>query len=140
MASQAFNKGITKIMDGTIVYTSATIKVMLVKSTYSHNPDNNFVSSISADEISVSGYSRQTLGTKSVSQDDANNRANFAGANSTFATLAAGQTIGGAVIFRDTGSDATSELICFSDTGDTATNGNDVIIAWPSNIIFYGQI
>ena len=140
MASQCFNKGITKIGDGTIVYTSATIKAMLVNSAYAHNPDNNFVSAIVANEITVGGYARQTLASKSVAQDDTNNRVNYAAANVTFSALVAGQTIGGVVILRDTGADATSELIAFGDTADTATNGNDVIIAWVGGFPFYGQI
>lgn len=141
MASKCYNKGITKIGDGTIVYTSATIGVLLMKSSYVQNPDSNFVADISADEISVSGYSRQTLGTKAVTQDDTNNRAVYSGADVTFSALAAGQTIGSAVIYRNTGSDATSELIAYCELSSaTATNGSDVIIDWPATGIFYGQI
>lgn len=111
---------------------------MLVNSAYAHNPDQNFVSDIVANE--VAGATRQTLGGKTITEDDANDRSVFGGSDCTFPAVPGGATVGGAVGFKDTGADATSPLIWFGDTTDTATNGSDIIITWSANGIFYGQI
>lgn len=111
---------------------------MLVNSAYAHNPDQNFVSDIVANE--VAGATRQTLGAKTITEDDANDRAVFDGGDVTFTAVPGGATVGGAVVFKDTGADATSQLISFGDTADTATNGSDIIITWAATGIFYGQI
>lgn len=138
MSSRCYNEGIHSIDNRNIDYISDTIKVMLVKSTYSMDPDSQFVSDIVASE--VSGATRQTLGSKTITKDNTNDRDVFDGADSTFPSVTTGQTVGGAVVFKDTGSDATSKLICFSDTTDTPTNGGDIVIQWSANGIFYGQI
>lgn len=126
MASITYNKGAFQIQSGTLVYTTDTIKAMLVQSSYTPNKDHNFVSDVVASEISVSGYSRQTLASKTLTEDDTNDRVVYDAADPAFGSLAAGQTIGGVVIFKDTGADGTSPLIFFNDTADTATNGNTV--------------
>lgn len=141
MASQCYNAGITGIGDGTIDYLTDTIGIMLTLSSYTMNPDDNFVTTIIASEVTAAGYTRQTLGTKTVTKDNTNNRAVFDGADvTTFGNLAAGQTIGGIVIFKNTGADATSVLIAFLDTADTPTNGSAVGATWAATGIFYGQI
>ena len=49
--------------------------------------------------------------------------------------MAEGETIVGAVVFKNTGTDSTSELICFSDFVDFVTNGAQIDLTWPSDII-----
>lgn len=141
MASQCYNAGINGIGDASINFTANTIGVMLVQSSYTMDPDHNFVSTIVASEVTAAGYSRQTLGGKTVTKDDTNNRSVFDGSDvATFGSIAAGQTIGGIVIFKNTGADATSVLIAFLDTADTPTNGSAVGATWAATGIFYGQI
>jgi hypothetical protein len=52
-----------------------------------------------------------------------------------FPAIAAGETIGGAVLYRDAGSDATSPNLTFYDFTDTPTNGGAPTIQWalPAN-------
>jgi len=128
MASQAFNYGITKIQDRTIDYANDTIKAMLMQNTYTHNPDNDFVSQISADEATGGTYARQTLAGKTINEDDANNRCWLDADNITsFGTVPVGQTLTGVVIFKDTGVAATSQLICFNEfSSSVVTNGGTV--------------
>src|SRR3990170_6844676 len=111
MASGAYNEGINAIGDGSIDFLTNTIKVLLINSAYVYDPDHSFVSDVVANE--VAGATRQTLGTKTVTKDDVNNRSVFDGANSTFPAVAAGPTVGGAIVFYDTGVDATSILLAF---------------------------
>lgn len=116
MASVMFNKGKTAIGDGSFDYLTGVVKAMLMKSTYSPNPDSNFVSDISADESAVT-YTRQTLASKTVTQDDTNNRAVFDCADLAFGTLALGHTLGGILFYVQTG-------------GDDSTPSNDILLAY----------
>jgi hypothetical protein len=89
---------------------TATIKMMLVQAGYVPNKDHRFVNQVT-NEISVIGYARQTLANKTVTRDDANDFAILDADDPLWTTLAAGQTIAGAVLFLDLGSDATSLLM-----------------------------
>lgn len=137
MASGWYNKGKYHVLNSTINLSSDTIKVMLVTSSYTFNADHDFISDVSANELSVTGYTggfggsgRKTLTGKSITEDDTNDRAYFTASNVTWATLSAGQTIGGAILMKEVTTNADSPLIAFVDLVDTATNGGDITIAW----------
>lgn len=122
-----YNKGKARCLNG-LTWTSDTIKFMLMKSAYTFDADHNFVSDISTNEISVSGYSRQTAGTKSVGKDDTADKARAICADITFGTLAAGQTAQGAVCFRFGTVDGDSELLFYVPTNAVALAGNSVAL------------
>lgn len=139
MANGVFNNGKTEIAKATTDLDGSTLKVMLVNSSYTLDVDQQFIDNGSAAandpknrEITVGGYARQTLTTKVVTQDLTNDFAWLGADNPVFSSLVAGQTIGGAVLFRDTGTDTTCPLIAFYDLTDTATNGGNVTIQWAS--------
>lgn len=138
MASRAYNAGVNGINNGGIDFLTDTIKIMLVNSAYAQNPDSEFVSDIVANE--VAGATRQTLGTKTVTKDNTNDRSVLDAADATFPSVTAGSTVGGAVVFKDTGADATSTLLFFLDTTDTPTNGGNLTIQFSANGIAYAQI
>lgn len=111
-----------------------TIKAMLVNTTLTVNPDNDFVADIVANEISTGGYTggfggsgRKLLASKTITADDANDRGAFGCANITWAALATGATIGGIVLFKELTSDALSPLICYLAITNLPTNGSDVV-------------
>ncbi len=141
MANGVYNKGKEEIAKATTDLDGSDLEVMLVNSTYTFDADHLFVDNGGASdpidkEISVAGYSRQNLGTKTVTRDDTNDFAYLDGDDTVFTALAAGQTIGGAILFRNTGgADTTNPLIAFYDLTDTATNGGNVTIQWatPAN-------
>lgn len=110
--------------------------------------DLNFVSELLAvsgvQEISVSGYSRQTLGTKTVAEDDTNDRALLDVADIAFGTLTTGQTVNGIAIYvHDADGDGASDLIMVSDEGYSAatsgaprpTNGGPFSTPTPNGLI-----
>lgn len=135
MANLVYNKALEEIAKAASDLDGSTLKVMLVNSTYTANKDHLWVDDGTVDdpashEISVSGYSRQTLSSKAITRDDTNDFAYLDGDDVVFAALAAGQTVGGAVLFRDSGSDATSPLLGFYDLSDTATSGVDLTVQW----------
>lgn len=130
MANALYNKGLEEIGKALTDLDGSDLRLLLVKTSYSFDKDHHFVSDVSANEVSVSGYSRQALTTKTVTRDDTNDFAYLDADDVTFASLAAGQTVGGAILFRHTGSDATAPVIAFYDLADTATNGSDITVQW----------
>jgi len=138
MADVYFNSARQAIAAGNILLLTDTLKVLLVKSGYTVNADHDTVSQITpgTNEISVSGYARQTLANKSVTEDDTNDRAIFDADDVVFTSLVAGETVVAAILFKDTGSDATSKMIGYYDVTDTPTNGGTITISWASTGLF----
>ena len=138
MATFVYNLAAADIADGTIDLLTNTIKVMLVTSSYVANRDDDVVDAGGANdavdhEISVSGYvagwgnsGRKALVNKTVTEDDANDRAEFDAADITWTALGAGATIAAAILIKEGGAnDTTSRLIAYLDIADTPTNGGD---------------
>lgn len=124
MANALYSKGKEKILSAAVNFVTDTIKVMLVKNTYPQNlASDEFLSSVEAYRLSTD----QTLSAKSVASGA------FDAGDATFAAVTAGDTSEGVVIYKDTGSAATSPLIAYIDviTGfPLATNGGDITIQW----------
>jgi hypothetical protein len=137
MANGVYNKGKYLLGSDTVTLVGSDLRVLLVKSTYTFDADHNFVSDVIAGslEISVAGYSRQPLTTETFTEDDTNDFAYLDADDVTFASLTAGQTVGGAVLYKYNAADASAEVIAFYDVVDTATNGGDIVIQWatPAN-------
>lgn len=141
MANGVYNKAKELLANGGLDLDTNTLKVMLVNSTYSFDADHLFVDNAGASdpidkEISVSGYSRQTLASAAVTRDDTNDFAYLDGTDTVFTALVAGQTIGGAILYKDAGgADTANPVIAFYDLTDTPTNGGNVTIQWatPAN-------
>lgn len=119
MANAIVNTAKKKLLDGDIDLVNDTLKLMLLTS--SHTPDidaEEYIDDVSANEVSASGtYSAGggTLGTKSVTVDDTNNRAYFDAADVSFtsATITARY----AYLYKDTGTPSTSPIIGYYDYG-----------------------
>lgn len=98
--------------------------------------DLNFVSQIVANELTVAGYARKTLAGVVTAEDDANDRATVDATDpTTYATLAAGETIVGGWIARritnGVDADATDILWTWLALAPTIpTNGGDVSLAF----------
>lgn len=139
MANFVYNYGKFLLANGGVNLVTDSIVLMLVNASYtgaSSNANSNVVSEVSSYEITATNYTRQALASKSVVEDDANTSAPgayFKAANVTFQTLLSGNTIGGAILLKNTGSDATSGLIAFYDITDTPTNGGDITIQWAAD-------
>jgi hypothetical protein len=141
MANGVYNKGLEEIGKALTDLDGSTLKVLLVKSSYTFNKDHLWVDDGSANdpqshEVAVSGYARQTLANKTFTRDDTNDFGYLDADDVVFTALVAGETIGGAILFRDAGgSDTANPLISFYDLVDTATNGGNVTVQWntPAN-------
>ena len=122
-----YNRGKFIIADSSLAWTSDTIQALLVDSTYVYDPDDNFVSDISG-ELTDGSYSRQTLGTKGVTEDDTGDQAYLTAAPVDFGALD-NETPEGMVFFKFVTNDADSPLIAFFDGGfGAAANGAGYVV------------
>lgn len=135
MASKWYGPGLLKVLNGTIDLVADTLKVMLVDSTYVFSAAHEFVSSVSGDELSGTGYvggfagaGRKTLAGKALTNDAGNSRVEFDFTDPSAWTALNAGTIGGAIIIKEITNDAASLVIGFLDPADLVTNGGDVTL------------
>jgi hypothetical protein len=135
---QLFNEALTSIIKNEINFTSDTIKVAL----YVDAPDidaDQYLSDLGT-EASGAGYTAggQTLGSKTVTTDDTNDRSvadaadvQWTGLTTSFRYI---------VVYKSTGVAGTSRLITTMDTGSTQTIDNGTYdITWPVSGVFFIQ-
>ena len=127
MANALYDKGREGFLDGSIDWDTDNIKVVLVDTaTYSVNlATDDFLDDIPAGErVATSG----NLASKTVAAGVAD------ADNITFPTVS-GDVSEALVIYQDTGSAATSRLICYIDTATglpITPNGGDITVTWDS--------
>lgn len=139
MADLIYTAAKEALLAGDLSFDGDTLKVVLVNTSYTADPDHTFESDILASELSGTGYAdgwggagRKTVAGAAVVADAVNNRAAVTGDDVVWAALDAG-TIGGAVLVREGASDDTDTLaIAFYDLADTLTVGTETTIAWNS--------
>ncbi len=132
-------------------WTSATIKVMLMDSSFSPSKADKTVDTINAHEIAnITGYTggfggsgRKTLASAAVTEDDTNHWAKLAAANLVWSALATGDTIGQyCAIIHEITNDAGSDVLGYVQiaSGNTPTNGSDVDLNWGANGLFTDSV
>lgn len=128
MASGWFNKGLLEVLAGTTNLTSATIKVALLKSTYTPDFDlHDFYDDVSAFEVAnTGGYAAggATLASKAFASDTTNDRATFDAADVTSFTATTIADAQYAVFYRSTGTASTSPLLFLYDNGTPAASSS----------------
>lgn len=137
MPSLVYNIAKEQFANGTLDWDDAsTWRVLLVTATYAANADHNFVSDVT-NELAGGTYARQTLTTRTVTKDTANDRAVLDAADTTFAgltTAPAGGIAAAAVIYKRVGADDTTPgddvLVAYIDHTDHTTDGTDFVIQW----------
>jgi len=118
-------------MNGGIDLDTDTIRVALVTEDYTPDQDAHEYFDDVTNEVVGVGYTADgaALAGKAVTQDDTDNEGVF-DANDTEWTVAT-ITARAAVIWKDTGTDATSPLIRYHDFGeDKTTTGTTFKITW----------
>lgn len=131
MATIVFNRFKRDLINGDANFDGATWKALLTKTAGVTDPDLDFVADVlatAADEITVAGYSRQTLASKTVTLDDTGNRGLGDSDALSFGTLTAGETVTGMLIYREVTNDSDSPVYAWYDLTDTATNGTAFVV------------
>lgn len=133
MASGFYNSGLRDILDRTIDLAADTVKLILVTSAYTPDPDHDFASDLT-NELSGTGYvggfagaGRKTIGSKAFETDTTNNRVEFTFGAVTWTAINAGSPKY-AVLVKEITNDAASRLIAYLDLGTVSTNGGDLTI------------
>jgi hypothetical protein len=134
MASKWYGTGLLAMVNGTIAFTSDTIKAILVSDSYTYDADHDFANDVSSTELNGTGYTggfngsgRKTLASKTITNDTTNDRVEYDFADITWTALNAG-TIGGVVLVKEVTNDAASPIIAFLDPTNLVTNGGDVTL------------
>jgi hypothetical protein len=141
MAEYVMNRFKKELLDA---LASETVQVMLVTSSYTPNADHDFVDNGANDatdpsfnEIAVTNYTagfsgtgRKTLASKTFTEVDASDRAEFDAADVTWTALGTGATIARAVVYKRGSADTDSEIVSVHDVTSTPTNGGDFGITW----------
>lgn len=147
MASFVYGRGSLRLMRGNVEttpidYLNDTIQVGLSTSTHVPNKDDTFIDDGGADdfvdgELSGTGYSRQTLGSKTMAYSAANDRVEFDAADTVWTAITAG-TAAQATVHKDAATDVTTPCLVNVDTGGfpVVTNGGDLTIQWNASGIF----
>jgi hypothetical protein len=135
-----FNRG--KFLVGRLALdsTGTVLNTVLVTTAFTFNADldvldDGTTSDPKSYEIGVSGYARQTLVSKLIFENDANDHAGLDADNVTYSALAAGATVGGQVTYwysssGGTTSDTGQALLVYHDFTATPTNGGDLTVAF----------
>lgn len=152
MASFWYGRGLQASILGSglatpIDFLNNVIQVGLSSSTHAPNKDDIFLDDVGADdfidgELSGTGYSRQTLASKTLTYDATADRVEWDAADVTWTGIDAG-TAAQATYFDNTGaSDAARRLWLNVDTGGfpVVTNGGDLTIQHNAEGIAQGTV
>lgn len=129
MTNKLYPKGKEKILSGGISLTGDTIKLALVDlADYTYSDAHEFISNVP----SAARESAVTLTGKAVTNGV------FSASNPTFAAVT-GDPAEAIVIYKDTGTESTSPLLCYIDNAGAMSvtpNGNDIPVLIDTNGIF----
>lgn len=136
MASVAFTPGKKYMLDNGL--TGKTLRAMLMVSTYTPDPDHDFVNDVSASEISgPASYARKTLTTVAVVADLAGEKFYVDCDDIAWGNLESGVTPGYVLIYVQIGgndaSPADDPILCACQFTATPTNGQAYTTTIPSN-------
>ena len=133
MPSKLYGNFLVKALNKEVDWDTDTIKVALTTSSYTPNQDTHDYFNDVTNEVTGTGYTAggNTLGSKTITYDDANNVIILDAADTTWASSTI--TARYAVVYASTGTASTSPLIGYVDFGSdqSSTNGN-FTITWDS--------
>lgn len=128
MANALYGKGKEHILNGDIDIDTATIKAILLSSSYIPNLNTHeTISDVSA--YRLNSDKTLTTVTKTLGVVDAD--------DVTFTAVTAGATAKFVALYKDSGTASTSFLIALYDTitnFPVATNGGDIVIRWDNGV------
>lgn len=132
MASLFYNNFFEALAKADIDFDSATIKAMLVTTSYTPNRDTHAFRSDVTGEASGSGYTAggQALNNVTITQNNTNDRCDIDFDNETFPAITV-TNVNAYVLYKDTGNAATDILIAyieFTEGSQSTVNGDFTII------------
>ncbi len=138
MVEQVHNRLKKEWADADADWVTGDYRMLLLRGALVQDPDDVFVSDVLAapnTELTDASYGRVALGSKTVTQNDASDRADLDAADVDFTTLDL-ETPTAAVIFRQVTTDADSPVAAFFTTGfGAAANGAGYVVETPNDVI-----
>lgn len=123
MADLLFDYG----LDLWATWTTDTFRFMAMKSSYNPSQTSSIVAQLVANECTASGYARATAAGKSRTVDTSNHRITYDCSDPNLGAAAAGETIGGFVLFKFVTNDNDSIPMAYYDVIDFATDGSPIV-------------
>lgn len=122
MASGTYDAARKAFLDGDIDLLVDTIKAVLLDSDYTHNySTDDFLNDVAGTGIVGTA---QTLASKSTTGGV------FDAADVTFTAVTNATAVSAVLIYKDTGSSATSNLIARLEFSPVTPNGGDITVSW----------
>lgn len=124
-----YSTGLLAIANGTVSWTNSTIKALIVDSGYTFDKADEFVSDVSADEVTNAtgtGYERKTLTNKTVTL--ATDIVTFDADNLTFTAVDTNETWDALIVYAEGTADANRRLLAYLPVDELVTNGSDAVI------------
>jgi hypothetical protein len=124
-----YSTGLLALADGTVSWANSSIKALIVDSGYTFDKSDEFVSDVSADEVTNAvgtGYERKMLTNKSVSL--AADVVTLDADDLLYSDIETNETWDAVIIYAEGTSDADSKLIAYLDTDALVTNGSDAVV------------
>lgn len=118
MPSYLTNKFKDLVLNGDIDLVADTFKIMACNQFTVNVATQDFINSVSANQITATGYTAggQALTSKAIVRDNTDNRAYWDFANPSW-TITGTMTAQTFVIYKDTGTPSTSPIVAIIDTG-----------------------
>lgn len=138
MASFVYTRALFQLANGDMDLTGDDIRVLLVKesgnTTTDTEADTTFLDQFTTlGELSATSYVRKALANELITEDTANDRAEFsADATVVWSPLggASNDTIGALILYKHVTNDTDSIPIAYIELSDTTTNGGDITVSW----------
>jgi len=126
-----YTRGAFEIGSGGTVWTTSSMRVALVTSTYTFSKAHNLANQIT-NEVTGGGYARATIASPTTSENDASTRVEYDATDTAFTNIT-GTNVNAAIILRTTGSDSTSPLIWYVDFTAQSPAAADLTLQWSSS-------
>jgi hypothetical protein len=124
-----YSTGIEVLLDGTVSWANSTIKALIVDSGYTFDKADEFVSDLSADEVTNAvgtGYARKTLTNKTVTL--ATDIVTLDADDLLYTAVQTNETWDALIVYAEGTADANSPLLAYLNIDNLVTNGSDASI------------
>jgi hypothetical protein len=124
-----YSTGIEVLLNGTVSWANSSIKALIVDSGYTFDKSDEFVSDLSADEVTNAvgtGYARKTLTNKTVTL--ATDVVTLDADDLLYTAVQTNETWDALIVYAEGSGDANSPLLAYLNIDNLVTNGSDASI------------
>ena len=136
-AAGAYTNGIENTLIGSTDWDTSTLKLTLIKDSYTYDPDHDFVNDVTSAECDATGFNGGFAGADrnvcaiTVTEQTASNRVVCILTDETYSAIggASNNTLESALLMREVSADSDSiPLVYLEFSATVATNGSDISV------------